>query len=214
MGVGYPLDVVVCWTLGCDLCDCVYPTRTARFGTALTDYGTMRLKKAEYLDDARPIDEECDCTCCTQFSRAYVHATLNKQPVSHALLTEHNLRYMHRLGERFRHHVEQGTLVDFLQLFLNRMFPPAATAPPKWVRDALVMGAGIHEADQWYAWPTIDEEPAPEVEEPKDSVPPSKKGDKKKKSKRRKPEEGREQDEEQTGKPDEDSTSAESIQRE
>jgi queuine/archaeosine tRNA-ribosyltransferase len=57
----YPLDIVVCSALGADMYDCVYPTRTARFGTALVPEGTLRLKLAEMKNDMRPIDPTCTC---------------------------------------------------------------------------------------------------------------------------------------------------------
>lgn len=61
MGVGYPLDIVVCSALGADMYDCVYPTRTARFGTALIPEGVLKLKHQVMADDTRPIDPTCDC---------------------------------------------------------------------------------------------------------------------------------------------------------
>jgi queuine tRNA-ribosyltransferase catalytic subunit len=89
MGVGFPLDLVVCACLGVDMCDCVYPTRTARFGTALTwgpetppaagkapnDSGAcvLRLKSASNSKDLRPVDPTCDCRVCRTYTRAYLH---------------------------------------------------------------------------------------------------------------------------------------------
>ena len=64
MGVGYALDLVVCVALGVDMFDCVYPTRTARFGVALVDSGTLRLKQSAFAEDQSPIDENCDCIAC------------------------------------------------------------------------------------------------------------------------------------------------------
>lgn len=64
MGVGYPLDIVVCTALGVDMYDCVYPTRTARFGTALISTGTLRLKSLDCSTDNDPIDKECTCQTC------------------------------------------------------------------------------------------------------------------------------------------------------
>ncbi|URE16164.1 hypothetical protein MUK42_11588 [Musa troglodytarum] len=61
MGVGYPLDIVVCSALGADMYDCVYPTRTARFGTALVPEGVLRLKNQAMANDERPIDSTCTC---------------------------------------------------------------------------------------------------------------------------------------------------------
>jgi hypothetical protein len=61
MGVGYPLDIVVCSALGADMYDCVYPTRTARFGTALVPEGVLKLKQNAMATDERPIDPTCPC---------------------------------------------------------------------------------------------------------------------------------------------------------
>lgn len=78
MGVGYPLDLVVCSALGADMFDCVYPSRTARFGTALVPEGTLRLKTATMAADYRPIDDKCDCLVCQKYSRAHLHAKITK----------------------------------------------------------------------------------------------------------------------------------------
>jgi queuine tRNA-ribosyltransferase len=64
MGIGYPLDILVCSALGADMYDSVYPTRTARFGVALVDSGVMKLKNAAFAKDMRPIDETCSCMTC------------------------------------------------------------------------------------------------------------------------------------------------------
>jgi queuine tRNA-ribosyltransferase len=61
MGVGYPEDLVVCACIGVDMFDCVFPTRTARFGSAFTKKGTIKLKKKQFLLDFGPIDETCTC---------------------------------------------------------------------------------------------------------------------------------------------------------
>lgn len=67
MGVGYPLDLIVCSCLGVDMFDCVYPTRTARFGTALTRFGNLKLTKPELKKDLGPICKTCDCPVRTIF---------------------------------------------------------------------------------------------------------------------------------------------------
>lgn len=64
MGVGYDTDLVVCVALGCDMFDCVFPTRTARFGSALGPWGSLQLKNRQFAKDFRPIDEDCDCPTC------------------------------------------------------------------------------------------------------------------------------------------------------
>lgn len=64
MGIGYPEDLVVSVALGADMFDCVWPTRTARFGQAITKYGTISLRHAKYAEDFRVIEEGCGCLCC------------------------------------------------------------------------------------------------------------------------------------------------------
>ena len=71
MGVGYPEDLVACVAMGIDMFDCVYPTRTARFGTAFTRNGLIRVKNSQYKKDYRPLEEGCECESCRCYTRAY-----------------------------------------------------------------------------------------------------------------------------------------------
>ena len=102
MGVGYPLDIVVCTALGVDMFDCVYPTRTARFGTAFTRTGLLKLKSAKFAKDMDPIDSSCPCHVCKgtelqgsgPYSRSSLHFMLKQGSAGGNLLTHHNLTYM------------------------------------------------------------------------------------------------------------------------
>ncbi|KAL6179417.1 hypothetical protein ACLB2K_050932 [Fragaria x ananassa] len=94
MGVGYPLDIVVCSALGADMYDCVYPTRTARFGTALIPEGVLKLKHKAMTEDTRPIDPTCACMVCKKYTRAYIHCLVTKDAMGSQLLSYHNLYYM------------------------------------------------------------------------------------------------------------------------
>uniref|UniRef100_A0A3N7EYH0 tRNA-guanine(15) transglycosylase-like domain-containing protein n=2 Tax=Populus trichocarpa TaxID=3694 RepID=A0A3N7EYH0_POPTR len=94
MGVGYPLDIVVCSALGADMYDCVYPTRTARFGTALVPEGLLKLKHKSMADDTRPIDPTCACMVCKNYTRAYIHCLVTKDAMGSQLLSYHNLYCM------------------------------------------------------------------------------------------------------------------------
>ncbi|KAG6784305.1 hypothetical protein POTOM_009996 [Populus tomentosa] len=98
MGVGYPLDIVVCSALGADLYDCVYPTRTARFGTALIPEGVLKLKHKAMAEDTRPIDPTCSCMVCKNYTRAYIHCLVTKDAMGSQLLSYHNLHYMLQLS--------------------------------------------------------------------------------------------------------------------
>ena len=96
MGVEYPLDLVVCTALGVDQYDCVYPTRTARFGVALLDSGQLRLKAHEFATCKLPIEEGCPCQACTRkVSRSRLHALLksSNNTIGVQLLTQHNVCY-------------------------------------------------------------------------------------------------------------------------
>ncbi|PWZ15523.1 Queuine tRNA-ribosyltransferase catalytic subunit 1 [Zea mays] len=96
MGVGYPLDIVVCSALGADMYDCVYPTRTARFGTALVPEGVLKLKHNSMATDERPIDHTCSCMVCQKYTRAYLHCLVTKDAMGSQLLSYHNLSFMMR----------------------------------------------------------------------------------------------------------------------
>jgi queuine tRNA-ribosyltransferase catalytic subunit len=78
MGVGYPLDMIVSVAFGVDMFDCVYPARTARFGTALVPEGTLRLKQNRYAYDYRVLQKDCPCIACKEYTRSYLHKSLDK----------------------------------------------------------------------------------------------------------------------------------------
>lgn len=145
MGVGYPLDLVVCTALGVDMYDCVYPTRTARFGTALGDVpgGLIKLKSAAMAKDQGPLEVGCTCIACTGYTRAQLHLLLKTDALGPQLLTHHNIAYMMRLTRGMREAICAGTYPDFVRAFLARFFPEkaggggeGATRIPKWVQDA------------------------------------------------------------------------------
>jgi queuine tRNA-ribosyltransferase len=136
MGVGYPLDLVVCTALGVDMYDCVYPTRTARFGTALADVpgGLVKLKNAPAAEEDGPVDPGCDCAVCTNYSRAHLHLLLKTDALGPQLITLHNVAYMMRLMRRMRAAIIAGTYPEFVRAFLAVMFPDADV--PVWVVEA------------------------------------------------------------------------------
>ena len=155
MGVGYPLDILCCVCLGVDMFDCVYPTRTARFGTALTMKGQMRLTLSQYKIDSRPIEADCQCRVCHQMkmSRAYLHLTAGKESVASRLISEHNVFFMLRLMNEIRRSISAGTLEEFACNFLLGMYPKTRPVrPPVWVRDCLVEGAGFESVTALYDW--------------------------------------------------------------
>ncbi|TMW59936.1 hypothetical protein Poli38472_005005 [Pythium oligandrum] len=136
MGVGYPLDLVVCSALGADMFDCVWPTRTARFGTAIVPSGLLKLKSTGCEDDLRPIDETCSCFVCKRYTRAYLRLLLRKDDgVGAQLLTYHNVTYMLTLMRNLRQSIIDGNFEEFVQKFMLAQFPDKQY--PQWAVDAL-----------------------------------------------------------------------------
>lgn len=138
MGVGYPLDLVVCVALGVDMFDCVYPTRTARFGVALVASGTMRLKAKEFSEQVEPVEKCCPCSTCKHYTRAVLHVMFKEtNPLASQLLTVHNISYMMRLMRTMRQAIIEGpdSFEAYVRNFLKEQFP--ADDIPLWVVDAL-----------------------------------------------------------------------------
>lgn len=139
MGVGYPLDMLFSVALGCDQFDCVYPTRTARFGTALIGLGKLLfLSKKSYLNDLEPICDQCDCSTCLSVNRGYICRLLkNKNPSACQLLTIHNVRFQMRFMELIRESIRQQRFVSFLKENLLYHFGPTRDQYPEWIQIAL-----------------------------------------------------------------------------
>jgi queuine tRNA-ribosyltransferase len=103
MGVGTPEDLVAGVANGVDMFDCVMPTRNARNGWLFTRFGDIKIKNARYKDDQAPLDESCDCYCCKNFSRAYLHHLHRSKEILGARLnTIHNLHYYLKLMREIR----------------------------------------------------------------------------------------------------------------
>jgi len=103
MGVGTPLDLYDAVASGVDLFDCVTPTRHGRNHQAFTWQGRLNLRNARHERDPEPLEADCDCPACTTFSRAYLrHLAQSGEMLAGVLLTQHNLRFFHRLMERLR----------------------------------------------------------------------------------------------------------------
>jgi len=137
MGVGHQVDLVVCSALGVDMFDCVFPTRTARFGTALVfdAPGEIILKKAAYETDFSPIDPTCNCSTCKTYSRAFLHTIVTKEPSACHLITVHNVAHQLRLMKRVREAIMADTFPAFLQQFFLKLYPEKNY--PEWATNAL-----------------------------------------------------------------------------
>ena len=118
MGVGTPEDIVHAVSNGIDMFDCVMPTRNARNGHLFTSKGLLRLRNSRYRDDTGPLDTQCACYTCQNFSRAYLHH-LDKcrEILGSQLNTIHNLHYYQTLMAGLREAIEQGRLNAFISQF-------------------------------------------------------------------------------------------------
>ena len=111
MGVGTPQDLLDAVRSGIDMFDCVLPTRNARNGWLYTSQGVVKLRNARYREDLGPLDPECDCHTCRNFTRAYLHHLQRVNEMLGAELnTLHNLHYYQRLMARIRSAIRSGTL--------------------------------------------------------------------------------------------------------
>jgi queuine tRNA-ribosyltransferase len=114
MGVGKPCDIVGAVSRGIDMFDCVLPTRSGRNGQAFTRWGTLNLRNARHADDRAPLDPECRCPACRDFSRAYLHHTVKaNEIIASMLLTWHNLTYYQDLMAGLRDAIVAGSLENF-----------------------------------------------------------------------------------------------------
>ena len=111
MGVGKPSDIVGAVLRGIDMFDCVLPTRSGRNGQAFTREGALNLKNARHAEDAAPLDADCRCPACRQFSRAYLHHVVKSGEIIAAmLLTWHNLTFYQDLMQGLRQGIAESRL--------------------------------------------------------------------------------------------------------
>jgi queuine tRNA-ribosyltransferase len=119
MGVGSPEDVVTAVGLGCDIFDCVLPTRVARNGALFTWEGRRNIRNAAYSDMAGPVMPGCGCYTCRKFSAAYLHHLFDREELlAYRLATIHNLSFMAGLMERIRASIREGAFAAFRDSFL------------------------------------------------------------------------------------------------
>ena len=110
MGVGKPEDIVAAVEAGVDLFDCIIPTRSARHGSFYTSAGRLSIKRTEFTDDVRPLDERCTCYTCRTHSRGYLrHLFMCGELTFYTLATLHNLHYFGDLMRRLREAIAAGT---------------------------------------------------------------------------------------------------------
>lgn len=121
MGVGSPDCLIEGIMRGIDMFDCVLPTRMARNGTAFTRDGNITVRNAKYKEDFSPIEADCDCYCCRNFSRAYIRHLLNAGEIlGGKLLSIHNLRFLIKLMEDVKQAIWEDRFGDFYNEFTSR----------------------------------------------------------------------------------------------
>ena len=114
MGVGTPVNILNAVERGIDLFDCVMPSRNARHGHLFTSNGIININNQKYERDMTPIDENCDCPVCRQYSKAYIrHLLKAKEMLSQRLLVMHNLWFYNKLMEDIRNALDKGQFSDF-----------------------------------------------------------------------------------------------------
>ncbi|MDD6560631.1 MAG: tRNA guanosine(34) transglycosylase Tgt [Lactimicrobium massiliense] len=122
MGVGAVNDLLEAVSLNIDMCDCVLPTRIARHGTLMTSEGRINISRPQYRDDFGPLDPQCDCYTCRNYSRAYLHhLTRAKEGFGTLLLSIHNTRFLLKLMEEVRQAIKEDRYDDFKRQTLASM---------------------------------------------------------------------------------------------
>ncbi|KAF2774574.1 Queuine tRNA-ribosyltransferase [Teratosphaeria nubilosa] len=150
MGVGYPEDILVSIALGADMFDCVWPTRTARFGNAITSSGVLNLRHASYADDFGPVEEGCKCTICRPttekgesgepglgLTRAYIYHTAAKETAGAHLLSIHNVHYLLNMVRLARQAIIDQRFPAFLRGYFSKLYAGEKAKYPGWAVQAL-----------------------------------------------------------------------------
>ncbi|MCD1147043.1 tRNA guanosine(34) transglycosylase Tgt [Peptoniphilus sp. KCTC 25270] len=121
MGVGTPDYLFEAVERGIDMADCVLPTRIARNGTVMTSQGRLVIKNAKYALDQRPMDEECDCYACKNFTRSYVrHLFHTNEILGLRLASIHNIYFLLKLMEKIRKSIEEDSFLEFKDDFYKK----------------------------------------------------------------------------------------------
>ena len=118
MGVGTPDYLFESFQAGIDMADCVLPTRIARNGSAMTSHGRLPIKNASYKNDFTPVDHDCDCYTCRNYSRAYIRHLINVNEILGArLLSYHNLYFLLKMCENIREAIMNDSFMDYKKEF-------------------------------------------------------------------------------------------------
>jgi queuine tRNA-ribosyltransferase len=122
MGVGTPEDLIEAVARGIDMFDCVLPTRNGRNGQAFTSTGKINIKNARYIEDQRPLDEQCDCSVCRRHSRAFLrHLYQSGEMLASILLTHHNLAFFLDTMKRVRQAIRSDQFAKFRRDYTEQL---------------------------------------------------------------------------------------------
>lgn len=123
MGVGDPIDIIENVMRGIDIFDCVSPTRLARHGHAYTWDGKINLKNSQYKEDFTPIDSECNCYACKNYTKAYIRHLINvKETFGARLLSIHNIYFLTQLTKEIRENIKINNLENYRDAFVRRYY--------------------------------------------------------------------------------------------
>ncbi len=121
MGVGRPSDIVGAVYRGVDMFDCVMPSRSGRTGQAFTSHGVLNMRNACHIDDKSPIDAECTCPTCQNYTRGYIHHLFRAGEIlGSMLLTQHNIWFYQNLMKQIRQAIEENRFTEFHNQFMER----------------------------------------------------------------------------------------------
>ncbi|MCJ1348284.1 hypothetical protein MMC31_006515 [Peltigera leucophlebia] len=144
MGIGYPEDLLVSVALGADMFDCVWPSRTARFGNAITSTGSKNLRHSSYAYDFSPIEADCTCRCCRPeemgglgITKAYIYHVAGKETTGAHLVTIHNIHYILSLMTAARTAIIEDSYPTFLRTFFSKLYAGDKAKFPSWAVTAL-----------------------------------------------------------------------------
>ena len=143
MGVGHPVDILICACLGVDMFDCVFPTRTARFGTAFSQYGDIRLRHTKFKYDLSPIQVGCECETCQNYSKSFLNSVVTREEVAAHHLSKHNIHFNLNLMRGLQKAIDEKNIEDYVRNFLRDWYRDEGKIP-KWVE----VGLKLAEIDQ------------------------------------------------------------------
>ena len=120
MGIGEPIDILEAIERGIDMFDCVLPTRLARHGNAFTRNGKINIKNSKYKEDFTPIEQDCDCYTCKNYTKSYIKHLINcEESLGGTLLSIHNIRFLIKLTEEIRESIKENKFKEYKENFIN-----------------------------------------------------------------------------------------------